>query len=477
MSALRRRTKIVATLGPASQSANLIRSLIGAGMNVARLNFSHGDHSEHRATMECIRAVSAELGVPVGILQDLQGPKIRTGPIVQAPLKLLTGRSFTITTRTVPGTELLVSTTFRSLPGEVKPGDRILLADGAVELRVVDTTSDAVNCQVVQGGTINSQAGINLPGVSISAPSLTEKDIEDLQFGLELGVDFVALSFVRRPEDVIRAKQLIAAAGKAVPVIAKLEKPEAIQRLAEILAVSDGVMIARGDLGVELSAEAVPFLQKQIIAAANRQGIPVITATQMLESMIDHPRPTRAEASDVANAIFDGTDAVMLSAETAIGRFPIEAVAMMDRIAAEADQHFGAFGHQVGPVVGPRVFAEVIAEAAKTSVTRLNASAVVARTRSGFTARLVSKFRPNAPILAATADLTVARQLSLVWGVVPIVVPNLGTLGDLTAQIDAGEFASGYISAGDTIVLTGSTLLTPHPGETNSLQVHRVTTH
>jgi pyruvate kinase len=444
-------------------------------MNVARLNFSHGDHAEHRAMFEVIRAVSAELGAHVGILQDLQGPKIRTGPIAQAPLQLVAGSPFTISTLAVPGTEQSVSTTFSDLPNDVKPGDRILLADGAVELTVLTTTRDSVRCRVVIGGSINSNAGISLPGVAVSAPSLTDKDIDDLRFGLELGVDFVALSFVRRPEDVVRAKELVAAAGKRVPVIAKLEKPEAIARLDEILAVSDGVMVARGDLGVELSAEQVPFLQKQIIAAANRRGIPVITATQMLESMIEHARPTRAEASDVANAIFDGTDAVMLSAETAIGQYPVETVAMMARIAAEADRHFAAFGHEVDPVVEPRVFAQVIAEAAKTAVSRLNAAAIVARTRSGFTARLVSKFRPDAPILAATADEAIARQLSLLWGIVPIVVPNLGTLSDLVAQIDAGEIAADFVSPGDNIVLTGSTFGAPHPGETNSLRFHRVT--
>ncbi len=469
-----RRTKIVGTIGPASRSPERIRALIGAGMDVARLNFSHGTPEEHRATLETIRAVSDELGVHVGVLQDLQGPKIRTGPIANPPLHLTPGQSFTITTLPFSGSGQAVSTGFAELPRDVKPGDHILLADGTVELLVLDTTPTDVRCRVLRGGNVGSHTGINVPGVTLSAPSLTEKDVRDLQFGLAIGVDFVALSFVRQAEDVLRAKELVAAAPATTPIIAKLEKPEAIDHLDAILAVADGVMIARGDLGVEVAPEQVPLLQKQIIAAANRRAVPVITATQMLESMVHDTRPTRAEASDVANAIFDGTDAVMLSAETAIGEYPVEAVGMMARIAAEADANFGTFGHVEYPVVAPLVFAGVIAEATSTAARRLGAAAIVARTRTGFTARLVSKYRPPAPIVAVTADPVVARRASLLWGVTAQVIPGIGPLHDLVLRLDAGEIASELVRTGDAVVLTASGAGTPPGDETNVMQLHRV---
>jgi pyruvate kinase len=448
--------------------------MIQAGMNVARLNFSHGDYAEHRATVETVRGVASELGVYVGILQDLQGPKIRTGLVPNAPLQLTADSEFTITTLPFSGSSNAVSTPFQDLPRDVKPGDRILLADGAVELVVLDTTPTAVRCRVVRGGFIGSNTGINLPGVTIRAPSLTDKDIEDLKFGLSLGVDWVALSFVRAASDVQHAKDLIAGLGYRTPVVAKLEKREAIAQLAAIVEVSDGIMVARGDLGVELSPEAVPILQKEIIADANRHAIPVITATQMLESMIHNDRPTRAEASDVANAIFDGTDAVMLSAESAIGLHPVEATETMARIAAEADRHFAEFGRFVAPEVKPLVFAEVIAEATSTAARRLDASAIVARTRSGFTARLMSKYRPTAPIVAITEDIVVARQLALLWGVWPQLVPGVGGLDDIVGRLDAGTLGQEYAKPGSTIALTASASGTAHAGETNVLRLHRV---
>jgi pyruvate kinase len=444
-------------------------------MNVARLNFSHGNYDEHRGLVEAVRAVSAELGAHVGILQDLQGPKIRTGPVAQPPLHLGTNAEFTITTLPFSGSSESVSTPFQELPQDVRPGDRILLADGAVELQVLDTTPTAVRTRVVRGGYIGSNTGINLPGVTISSPSLTDKDVQDLKFGLSLGVDWVALSFVRAAADVARAKDLIAAEGYSTPVIAKLEKREAIAVLDDIVAVADGVMVARGDLGVELSPEAVPVVQKEIIAAANRHAIPVITATQMLESMIHNDRPTRAEASDVANAIFDGTDAVMLSAESAIGDYPVEATEFMGRIAAEADRHYAEFGRSIAPEVKPLVFAEVIAEATCTAAGRLGASAILARTRSGFTARLMSKYRPPAPVVAVTEAAAVAQRLSLLWGVEPEVVPGVGNLDDIVHRLDAGSLAQRYAFAGATLVLTASASGSPHVGETNVLRLHRVT--
>lgn len=472
----RRHTKIVCTIGPATRSRERLRELILAGMNVARLNFSHGTPEEHRTTLDMVRSLSEELDLPVAVLQDLQGPKIRTGPVQNPPLHLSAGQPFTITTLPYPGTSRMVSTTYAQLPFDVHRGDCILLSDGAVELVVVETTPTEVRTRVVRGGDIGSHTGINLPGVKVSAPSLTEKDERDLRFGLSIGVDFVALSFVREARDVLRAKQIIAAEGKTTPLIAKFEKPEAIEHLEEILEVADGVMVARGDLGVEMPPEQVPVLQKQIIAAANRHALPVITATQMLESMVHNPRPTRAEASDVANAIFDGTDAVMLSAETAIGDYPVEAVSIMARIATIADAHYDEYAAVHPPATEPLVSAKVIAEATNTAARRIDAAAIVARTRSGYTARLVSKYRPPMPILALAGDPVVARRTLLLWGVFPVVIPDLKHLEDLLTAIDAGEVAPQLLRPDQTIVITASSAAGggAATGGTNLLEIHRI---
>src|SRR5271167_2960170 len=333
-----RHSKIVCTIGPATRTPRMIRKLLQAGMDVARLNFSHGSHESHAETIAMLRAAAAEFHRPLAILGDLQGPKIRTGSLAGGGTVMLrTGQTFTITTARILGDSTRVSTTFTQLPREVKKADRILLSDGLIELRVEKVQRREVICRVVNGGTLGENKGINLPGVKLKVPALTSKDREDLRFALKHGVDYIAVSFVRRPEDVTLAKSLIRRAGKDTPVIAKLEKPEAIENLEAILQVSDAVMVARGDLGVEMNPERVPVVQKNIIARARECRRPVITATQMLESMTENPRPTRAEASDVANAIFDGSDAVMLSAETASGAYPIEAVAMMARIIEEAE--------------------------------------------------------------------------------------------------------------------------------------------
>ncbi|MDR7386923.1 MAG: pyruvate kinase, partial [Armatimonadota bacterium] len=333
-----RRTKIVATIGPATGEPDRLRALVEAGVDVMRFNFSHGTREEHRRWIQLVRRFSAELGRPVAILQDLQGPKIRVGELRDhRPVVLEEGSEVVIGAHTEGGTAQRLSVTYPELVREVRAGDRILLADGELELAVTSVGPQEVRARVVRGGLLEEHKGINLPGVTLRAPALTDKDVEDLRFGLEAGVDFVALSFVRRAEDVVQARELMERLGRTVPLVAKLEKAEAVDHLEEIMQASDGVMVARGDLGVELAPERVPTLQKHIIRRANELGIPVITATQMLESMVDHPRPTRAEASDVANAILDGTDAVMLSAETAAGRYPLEAVRMMDRIAVEVE--------------------------------------------------------------------------------------------------------------------------------------------
>ncbi len=474
-----RRTKIVCTLGPATSSEASIEALIQAGMNVARVNFSHGTQDEHAATIARVRAVAARLGVPIAILQDLQGPKIRTGSLVDGnPVRLADDQSFTITTQPVAGTGARVSTTYDSLPSDVRRGDRILLSDGAIELRVEAVDGAEVRCRVVHGGMLAEHQGINLPGVAVSAAALTEKDRADLIFGVHHRVDFIALSFVRQADDILEAKRLIAAAVRSapgpsdprpeglhasayeednrVPVIAKLEKPEALARLDAILEAADGVMVARGDLGVEMPLEQVPVAQKRIIARANELGLPVITATQMLESMIHSPRPTRAEASDVANAILDGTDAVMLSGETAVGAYPVEAVRVMARIAEQTEGHWPA---RVAPLGHAEhvTLSHAVSMAARTLAERAEAPLIVVFTRTGASARLISRERPGAAIVAYTPFESIYRRLALWWGVTPRRSELLGTTEELIAWVDRRLQAEGLAQPGDDIVIMGGT--------------------
>ena len=469
-----RRTKIVCTIGPATRSREAIAELIKAGMNVARLNFSHGCLEEHGQVIDLVRQVSEQLGSRVAILQDLQGPKIRIGALESGSIRLHEGEPFSIVVEPVLGTSERVSTTYRELSKDVHSGDRLLLSDGLVELRVEDVLPTEVKCRVVRGGLVSERSGLNLPGISVSAPSLTEKDVRDLRYGVEREVDFVAVSFVRRPEDVLAAKRLIRDAGADIPVVAKLEKPEAIANLDQILEVADGVMVARGDLGIEVSVESVPILQKMIIARANQRGVPVITATQMLESMVHNPSPTRAEASDVANAILDGTDAVMLSAETAIGQYPLEVVATMSRIAEEAEAAPDAYRIVERPLAPRGSFPHAIAESADIAARRLPAAAIVAFTRSGSTALLVSKYRVPVPIIAVTTSEHVARRMALYWGVVAQVVPRPGGIDEMLNTVMAGARRSGLVRTGDTVVVTASTALAPLTGTTNLLELHRL---
>jgi pyruvate kinase len=474
-----RRTKIVVTIGPASSSPEVIAQLIDAGMDVARLNFSHGTHEEHAARIVVLREAAQQAKRPLAILQDLQGPKIRTGELQNGgPVQLLPGQHFDITTREIAGTAERVSTTYQALPRDVGPGDRILLSDGLIELRVLDVTDDEVRTTVVHGGELRESQGINLPGVNVSAPALTEKDIADLEFGLAQGVDYVAISFVRRAADLSEVKARIAAAGKNTPMVAKIEKPEALNDLSAILEITDAIMVARGDLGVEMPAEEVPIVQKQIIEAANATGVPVITATQMLDSMIRNPRPTRAEASDVANAIIDGTDAVMLSGETATGLFPIESVRMMARIAevAEASGRHGDHLSMVEASTSKRSgIANAISAAACAIVRALPMQAIVAFTMSGSTARLVAHLRPTVPILALTPSEEVYRRLNLVWGVTPIMCEYVDRLDDLGVRVRAVLLERGFAKPGDMVVMTGG-----HPiaarGATNFVKVFLIET-
>ncbi len=467
-----RRSKIICTLGPASDSSRMIDRLIRAGMDVARLNFSHGTHAQHARTISRLRAASGRHARPLAILADLQGPKIRTGQLVGGrPVVLRDGQRFTISTGQRPGTSSGVSTTFSALPHEVRRGDRILLADGLIELRVLSATLSAVTCEVVNGGELGEHKGINLPGVRLRVPALTEKDRDDLAFALKHGVDYVAVSFVRRPEDVLAARSAIARAGKSTPVIAKLEKPEAIENLDAILRVADGVMVARGDLGVEMSPEVVPIVQKKIISRARELRIPVITATQMLESMTVNPRPTRAEASDVANAIFDGTDAVMLSAETAVGRYPVETVQMMDRIARQAE---ASFPHHPWRRRREQLnVAETICEAISHAAEELPMKLIAVFTESGSTARLVSKYRPRPPIVGFSPNTETRRRLSLLWGVLPRTIARVRDIDSLTALAEKRLLEEKLVSRGDVIGIVAGTPFGVR-GTTNFMKLHTV---
>ncbi|MEL6334699.1 MAG: pyruvate kinase, partial [Cyanobacteria bacterium J06626_26] len=421
-----RRTKIVATIGPATRDPDTLRSIIEAGATTLRLNFSHGTHDDHQRSIRLIRQISFELNQPVGILQDLQGPKIRLGRFEDGSIHLNKGDAFTLTSHSVPGTQTISSVTYEPLAREVPAGSTILLDDGRVEMRVESVNPEAgeLHCRVMVEGVLSNNKGVNFPGVYLSIKALTDKDRKDLVFGLNQGVDWVALSFVRNPQDVLEIKELIANAGKRIPVIVKIEKHEAIEQMDAILSLSDGVMVARGDLGVELPAEEVPILQKRLIETSNRLGIPVITATQMLDSMASNPRPTRAEVSDVANAILDGTDAVMLSNETAVGKYPVEAVATMARIALRTEKETIA-AKVLESVGSPRSIPNAISQAVARIASQLKASAIMTLTKTGATARNVSKFRPETPILAVTPHVDVSRQLQLVWGVRPLVVLDL----------------------------------------------------
>jgi len=465
-----RRTKIVATLGPASEGDAVLRRLLSAGMDVARLNFSHGSRPEHGRTIRRLRQLAREAGVPLAILQDLQGPKIRVGRLAQ-PIDLREGAEVVLTTRRVLGGGTRIPIPFPRLPQIVRRGTRILMKDGTIELEVLRIRAPEIRCRVVRGGTLGEQQGVNLPGARIGGPALRPKDIADLRFGLRHGVDYVALSFVRSAADLRHARRVLRRIGRTVPLIAKLEKAEAIANLDGIIAEADGVMVARGDLGVELPPEGVPLLQKRIIRCANERGIPVITATQMLESMVHQERPTRAETSDVANAILDGTDAVMLSAETAAGDHPVESVQMMARIAlaVEAGTSFGGAPRRPDR---PSVL-HAIGTAAQALAGDLRVDQIVVLTTTGRSARLLSQLRPPAPVLACTEDERVARLLSLYWGVRALVTPFQRTTEAMIRVLDRDLVRLRLVRPGAALVVVGSVPLIAR-GRTNFVQVHRV---
>ncbi|WP_163999592.1 pyruvate kinase [Pyxidicoccus caerfyrddinensis] len=473
-----RRAKIVCTLGPASQSQEMLEALLENGMDVARLNFSHGSHENHAENIAKLRAASLKVRKAVGILGDLQGPKIRTGRFVKGSTELKEGGTFHITTdETVPGTDDIVSTTYPFLAADVNPGDRILLDDGLLELKVLETDKQKlIKTQVIFGGTLKNNKGINLPGVAVRAEALTPKDREDLVFGLKAGVDLIALSFVRQPSDLDTARQAMAEVGRTVPIISKLEKPEAIARLDAILDKTDGVMVARGDLGVEIPPEEVPAVQKDIIRRSNLRGLPVIVATQMLNSMIDNPRPTRAEASDVANAVYDGADAVMLSGETASGKFPIESVQMMERIilAAESSARVQNVPRYIDAPLGlPQHFPDVIARVACEAAKASGATLIAAFTLSGVTARLLAHYRPPVPIVAFSPNQEVRRRLALLWGVVPRVLEPIQETEAMVRRVEEELLARGLGRKGDRIVIVFGAPV-GQPGKINSLRLHTI---
>ncbi|MCC6696494.1 MAG: pyruvate kinase [Candidatus Hydrogenedentes bacterium] len=473
-----RRTKIVCTLGPASRDSETIAQLIDAGANVVRLNFSHGTHEQHAAAFAAIRQIAEHKGANVAVLMDLQGPKIRTGKLQNPDGVLLDeGQPLTITTEATLGDARRISTTYQNLPRDVQPGARILLADGLLELRVERIDPPEVHCTVVHGGLLGQHKGINLPGVAVSAPSLTEKDIEDLQFGLELGVDYVALSFVRSPDDVLALKSRISAAGKSTPVVAKIERPEALACFDEILAATDAVMVARGDLGVEVDLHRVPQIQKTLIRMCNERGIPVITATQMLESMVTNSRPTRAEVADVANAIYDGTDAVMLSGETAAGEFPVEAVTMMAQIAESADEAIAHSPRREGfarlnESRGNSSFNDAIGQAVArmAQVTRLHR--IVVLTQSGYSAEAIARYRPQIPITAITLCEETRRLCALIWGVDAVASVEVQSIDDMVRVVDEILLGHKLAQPGDPIVIAAGTPL-GIGGRTNLLHLHQ----
>ncbi|HVY61065.1 MAG TPA: pyruvate kinase [Planctomycetota bacterium] len=449
------RTKIVCTLGPVTRSKEAIGALAEAGMDVVRLNFSHGTHEEHGQAIRWVREVSREIGREIAILQDLCGPKIRIGALATPTIELKPGREVTITQADVEGTPERISCSYKALAREVTTGDRILLADGEVELETLDVAGGDLRCRVVVGGKLTAHKGLNLPTASLTLPAITEKDRKDLKFGVEQGVDFIALSFVRSSADVRLCKTLIYESKGEQPVIAKIEKHEALRNIDDIIAAADGVMVARGDLGVEVALERVPLAQKLIIRRANEAGKPVITATQMLKSMVESPRPTRAEVSDVANAIFEGTDAVMLSEETAAGNYPTRAVNMLTRIAKqiEGDQLYARYRER--KLEAKPTLQDVLSMETRDMADKLQVAAIVAPTLSGTTARMISRYRPRQPIFAISPSLKTVRQLALTWGVTAYLGEEQNNTDLLVTQVEEQVLRLGLVAKGDKIVFIG----------------------
>jgi pyruvate kinase len=469
-----RRTKILCTIGPASESPEITRKMLLAGMNVARLNFSHGSHEEQRRRIRTLRSVAAQLDYPLGILLDTRGPEIRIGTFKTGSIVLKEGEIFTLTTEEVEGDATRVTVQYAGFPSDIKEGDTVLLNDGLLKLKVLAVQERDVKCRVVNGGVLSDRKKINLPHSQVKLPPLSEKDREDIRFGVEQGIDYIAASFIRRADDVLAIKHFLEEIGAEMPVIAKIESPEGVENIDAILRMADGLMVARGDLGVEMPAEDVPLLQKMIIKKCNRVGKPVITATQMLESMVENPRPTRAEASDVANAILDGSDAVMLSAETATGAYPVEAVATMARIVQRAEEAIDYEGilHRKRKA-GAQTITDAVGYATCITAHDLQAAAILTATQSGYTPRMVARHRPKAPIIAVTPKEEIIRQLTLVWGVYPIRKEPAFNADEMFERAVTAGVEKGYIREGDLVVITAGHPV-GIPGTSNLIKVQTV---
>jgi pyruvate kinase len=469
-----RRAKIVCTLGPAVDSYDQLKTLVEAGMNVARLNFSHGSHAEHEARYQRVRKVAEETGRAVGVLADLQGPKIRLGTFAEGPVELVSGDEFTITTEDVEGDRSICGTTYKGLPGDVSQGDPVLINDGNVALRVIEVDGPRVRTLVVEGGVVSDHKGINLPGAAVNVPALSEKDIADLRFALRIGVDMVALSFVRDAKDVRDVHRVMDEEGRRVPVIAKVEKPQAVENMEDVVMAFDAVMVARGDLAVEYPLEQVPMVQKRLVELCRRNAKPVIVATQMMESMITNSRPTRAEASDVANAILDGADAVMLSAESSVGKYPVETVKTMSRIVEAAEEELLCRGLQpLAPGKKPRTQGGAVARAAAELGDFLDAKTLVAFTQSGDTARRLARYRVPEPVVAFTTQESTRNQLALTWGVECFVVEHVETTDAMVELVDREMLKRSEYAKGDTVIITAGS--PPGvPGTTNLVRVHHL---
>jgi len=470
-----RKTKIVCTIGPASDSPEMLKKLIAAGMNVARLNFSHGSHEEHLKRIKAIRRAADEMNANVAILLDTKGPEIRVGRLAEEPVELVDGQTIVLTTEDVVGDASRIPVSYKLLPEDVRVGSDILLDDGLIGLKVVGIDGPDIRCVVEHGGLLYGRKGVNVPGTSLRLPGITEKDAEDIRFGIEQDIDFIAASFVRKAADVVEIRELLEAHdAQHIQIISKIENREGVDHLEEILEVSDGLMVARGDLGVEIPPEEVPIIQKRIIEACNVAGKPVITATQMLDSMQRNPRPTRAEASDVANAIFDGTDAIMLSGETAVGKYPVESVRTMSRIALQAEAHLEyreIFARQSSAQM--KTVTEAISQAVTSSALDLGVKAIITSTESGYTARMVSKYRPKVPIIAVTPNPRVVRKMSLYWGTLPLLGVDADNTDKLFQVALDRSMAAGYIQAGDLVIITAGVPV-GRSGTTNLMKIHHV---
>ena len=469
-----RKTKIVCTLGPATDSDGVLREMLESGMNVARFNFSHGSHEEHKRRLDALKALREELGLPVAAMLDTKGPEVRLRSFADGAVALKTGGEFTLTTRDVAGDERICSVTYADLPGDVKPGNTILLDDGLVRLTVLETTSTDIRCRVENDGVMKNNKGVNVPGVRLSMPYMSQRDREDILFGVEQGFDFIAASFVRTAADVREIRRLLDEAGSSIQIIAKIENQEGVSNLTEILSVADGIMVARGDMGVEIDFTEIPIIQKDMIAQCMDAGKPVITATQMLDSMVENPRPTRAEITDVANAIYDGTSAIMLSGETAAGKYPVDAVKTMDAIARRTEADINYAKRMRNLTGSARLsIAAATAHAACTTALDIGADAIITVSQSGATARLVSRFRPGSTVVACLLSEQVRRQMALYWGVVPLLMPYAQNTDQLIDFAVRAAEEAGLVKQGDLVVLTAGVPVGVS-GTTNMIKVHLI---